>query len=72
MPYALVELLRMRSVDVRTAQDDGMVIKPDPEHLAWAASSGRALLTLNIADFGVCMPSTWHGTDRCCARPLSW
>jgi hypothetical protein len=47
----LVRALRLRSVDVVTALDVGLIAAPDDTHLAYAASEGRALYSFNVADF---------------------
>jgi hypothetical protein len=47
----LVQALRLRGVDVRTALDAGLVGRPDEEHLAHAGEAGRVLYTFNVGDY---------------------
>ena len=47
MRQALVEALRSRGVDVRTALDAGMVERRDEEHLEWRADPVVALTVLS-------------------------
>lgn len=51
MDRALVAALRARGVDVQTALEAGTIEIADADHLAYAASLGRVLLTCNIGDF---------------------
>ncbi len=46
-----ISALRMRGVDVRTASDDGMRGRPDPDQLRWSTEQGRVLYSFNVADF---------------------
>jgi len=50
MRQALVEALRSRGVDVRTALDAGMIERRDEEHLEYAAAQGRVLYGFNVRD----------------------
>ena len=43
--------LRRRGVDVVTARDQGKLGADDEEHLAFAHSQGRVLVTHDVADF---------------------
>lgn len=47
----LVQALRLRGIDVLTAQDAGLINTPDEEHLAFAATNERALYTFNVGDY---------------------
>jgi Domain of unknown function (DUF5615) len=47
----LVEALRGRGFDVLTARDVGLLGEDDDAQLAYAASTGRVLLTFNRGDF---------------------
>ena len=51
MDQALVAGLRARGIDVQTAQDAGMIERPDAEHLDFATRAGRVLCTHNVGDF---------------------
>jgi hypothetical protein len=51
MDQALVRALRARSLDVLTAQEAGMVGRPDADQLAFATRLGRVLCTFNVRDF---------------------
>jgi hypothetical protein len=46
-----VHALRIRGVDVTSALEQGMVRRPDAEHLEFAASQGCAVHSFNIRDF---------------------
>jgi len=45
IPRAIIEGLRMRHVDVRTAQEDGAAVLSDAALLDRATALGRALVT---------------------------
>jgi hypothetical protein len=47
----LVKALRARSVDLLTAKEVGLIHIPDGQHLAYAASLGRAVVTHNTRDY---------------------
>jgi len=51
--YGVVEEVRKRGHDVRTAQEAGQAYKgiPDPDVLAFAIAQGRAVLTHNRGHF---------------------
>jgi hypothetical protein len=51
MDQALLQALRARGVDVRTAYEEGMVGRSDVEQLRWAATQGRVLYSFNVGDF---------------------
>ncbi|MEI8016797.1 MAG: DUF5615 family PIN-like protein [Schlesneria sp.] len=51
MDRVLVAALRARGVDVLTALEADMIERDDAEHLAFATSSKRVLLTCNTGDF---------------------
>jgi hypothetical protein len=51
MDQALVRALTARGVDVASALTEGMIKRPDREHLLHATSLGRVLYSFNIADF---------------------
>jgi len=48
---ALVKALRDRGYDAISAHEVGNSDLSDPEHLAYAAAQGRAILTFNSKDF---------------------
>jgi predicted nuclease of predicted toxin-antitoxin system len=48
---ALIRGLRLHSVELTTAQEQGMRSATDAEQLAFAARAGRALVTSNVAHF---------------------
>jgi len=47
----LARALRRRGIDAVSALDVGLVEVPDAEHLAFATSQGRAVLSFNRGDF---------------------
>ena len=47
----LVQALRLRGADIKTALEAGLVGRPDEEHLAHAAEEGRVFYTFNVGDF---------------------
>ncbi|PYP86482.1 MAG: hypothetical protein DMF61_13460 [Blastocatellia bacterium AA13] len=47
----LVHALRIRGIDVTSALEQGMVRRPDRDHLELATSQGRVLYSFNIGDF---------------------
>ena len=51
MDQALVRALRARGFDVLTAQEAGMIGRPDADQLAFATRLGRVLCTFNVKDF---------------------
>jgi len=51
MRRAIVNALRARGMDVRTALDAGMIDRADELHLEHASSEGRALFSFNVRDF---------------------
>ena len=51
MDRDLVSALRARGVDVSTAQADGLIERPDEEHLQHALDQGRVLYSFNRGDF---------------------
>lgn len=51
IPLLLAQLLRAAGIDVRTAQECGLLGRPDEELLAFAAQEGRCLVTANFEDF---------------------
>ena len=51
MSRALVRALRARGVDVLTAEEDGMIERPDSDHLTFASREKRVLCTFNVSDF---------------------
>jgi predicted nuclease of predicted toxin-antitoxin system len=48
---ALIKALRARNVDVVTAREANLIQTPDQEHLAYASSLNRTVLTFNARDF---------------------
>ena len=55
--HAITHQLRTRGVDVVIAQDAGLVSKPDPEILEWAASQERIVITSDVST----MPDDAYG-----------
>ncbi len=51
MDSDLVDALRARSVDLRTAYEAGMIQREDHEHLAYATREGRVLYSFNVRHF---------------------
>lgn len=51
MRRSLVFAVRSRNVDVVTAFEAGMIDRPDEDHLAFASTGERALVSYNIADY---------------------
>jgi len=51
MDQALIRGLTARGVDVASALTEGMIERPDREHLHHATSLGRVLYSFNVADF---------------------
>ena len=51
IPLLLAQLLRTAGIDVRTAQECGLLGQPDEELLAFAAQESRCLVTANVRDF---------------------
>jgi uncharacterized protein DUF5615 len=51
MREALVQALQARGIDVITALDAAMTGHRDADHLEYAASQGRVLVTRNVGDF---------------------
>ncbi len=51
VPGAIAAFLRRRGVDVLTAEEAGNWQRSDPEHLAFAARTGRCLVTFNVIHF---------------------
>jgi hypothetical protein len=49
--HALVNALRAQGADVLTANEAGMIQKPDEDHLRYATSLGRSLFSYNVSDF---------------------
>lgn len=47
----LLEALRIRGADVTAANLEGMVNRPDEDHLDYATSQGRVLYSFNIGDY---------------------
>jgi len=48
MPSALADALRLRGIDVTTTADAGLVGAAVRDHLAFAAASGRVIVTKDI------------------------
>jgi len=51
MDSDLVRALRVRGVEVITANDVGLIALPDEKHLSWAAENGCVLYSFNVSDF---------------------
>jgi hypothetical protein len=49
--HGLVAALRLRGVDVTSAQEVGLVATPDKSQLEWSHQAGRVLYSFNVADF---------------------
>jgi hypothetical protein len=49
--HALVSALRQHGIDVLTVAEAGQETHSDEEQLRFAASAGRTLYSLNVADF---------------------
>jgi hypothetical protein len=55
--------LRRRAFDVTYASEVGKERARDEEHLRWAASEGRALVTYDVRDFRI-LAEEWAATGR--------
>jgi len=55
----LARLLRERKFDAVSAYEVGNAESEDSEHLAYAASQGRAILTYNIKDYPPLLDEYW-------------
>ena len=51
MGKGLVQPLRSNGVPVTTAQEVGMIKRPDEEHLAYASTQGYVLFSFNVRDY---------------------
>ena len=51
MAHRLSQELRMRGVEVVTALSEGMIERPDREHLEYTTQQGRVLYSFNIRDY---------------------
>ena len=51
MDSDLVRALRVRGIEIVTANDIGLIALPDEKHLSWAAENGRVLYSFNVSDF---------------------
>ena len=51
MSRALVRALRARGVDVLAAREAGLIQTPDQEHIEYATSLDRVILTFNVRDY---------------------
>ena len=60
---ALIKALRSRNVDILTAKEAELVQIPDREHLEYATSQNRTILTFNTRDF-VRLHTACLSTDR--------
>jgi hypothetical protein len=60
---ATIAGLRRRGVEISPSDDFGMRGRPDPEHLAFAQSVGRTLVTGNKGDF-VRLHSEWGASGQ--------
>jgi hypothetical protein len=49
--HDLIAALRLRSVDVTSAQESGLIGASDRTQLEWCRSQGRVLYTFNVGDF---------------------
>lgn len=55
----LAKLLRERDFDAVSAHEVGNAELGDSEHLAYAASQGRAILTYNVKDYAPLLDEYW-------------
>lgn len=62
VPRAIALALRLRGVDVRSAQAEGLATLTDEDLLTWAATAGRALVTSDH-DFLV-IADRWQAAGR--------
>lgn len=51
MDADLIHALRIRGMDVTSALEQGMIRRPDEDHLEFAASTGRVPYSFNVGDF---------------------
>jgi hypothetical protein len=51
MEQALIRGLRVRGIDILTAQEAGTIERADADHLVFAIQQGRVLCTFNVGDF---------------------
>ena len=51
MDSDVVRALRLRGVDVITAQDSGLINSPDEQHLKYATANERVLYSFNVSDY---------------------
>jgi hypothetical protein len=51
MSHALTTALRARGIEVLTALEASMIARPDDEHLDFATTEGRVLLSYNVGDY---------------------
>jgi len=58
--HKLAKALRERGFDAVAAYEAGNVGVPDPVHLEFAVSQGRALLTCNTKDFSPLFDEWWE------------
>ena len=49
--HGLLAALRLRGVDVTSAQEVGLISAPDQSQLEWTQQAGRVLYTFNVGDF---------------------
>ena len=49
--HGLVAALRLRGVDVNSAQESGLIAAADRVQLEWCQSAGRLLYTFNVGEF---------------------
>lgn len=63
MDHDLVDALRLRGIDLETADEAGLRGLADEEHLAFAAQNGRVLVSFNIGDF-FALHTDWLNAGR--------
>ena len=62
--HKLAKALRERGFDAVAAYKAGNIELPDPAHLEFAASQGRALLTCNTKDFSPLFDEWWEASKE--------
>jgi hypothetical protein len=49
--HSLLTALRLRGVDVTSAQEVGLIAATDEQQIEWCQGQGRVLFTYNVRDF---------------------
>jgi hypothetical protein len=63
MSRDLVNALRSRAVDLVTAKEAGLIHIPDSQHLEYATTQGRTLVTYNTRDYAR-LHAEYHSSAR--------